>query len=98
MKKWFVASILVLSGINLAWADTAPAKAQTCVACHGPAGVSSYPEWPNLAGQKEQYLAKAIGEYKSGTRSDATMKAMVAALSDADVANLAAYFSGQACK
>ena len=51
------------------------------------------PNYPNLAGQKEQYLISSINSYRTGGRNDPTMKAMVAALNDDDVANIAAYFS-----
>jgi cytochrome c553 len=68
-------------------------KAAACVGCHGMKGISNAPNYPNLAGQKEKYLAIAINSYRSGSRNDPTMKAMVAALNDNDVTNLAAYFS-----
>ena len=71
------------------------AKAGACAGCHGANGVSAVPTYPNLAGQKETYLIKAIKDYKSGARADATMKAMVGGLSDADIANLAAFYSSQ---
>lgn len=70
------------------------AKAATCAACHGATGVSAVPTYPNLAGQKEAYLAKQLKDFKSGTRKDPTMNAMVAPLSDADMDNLAAYYAG----
>lgn len=73
-------------------------KTTTCVACHGKEGISIAPIYPNLACQKEQYLIKAIKAYKSGARNDPIMKPMVAALSDADVANVAAYYSTLNCK
>ena len=41
-------------------------KAATCVACHGPEGVAAAPQWPNLAGQHENYLLAALGQYKDG--------------------------------
>ena len=69
-------------------------KSKTCAGCHGAAGLSAVPNYPNLAGQKEAYLVKAITDFKSKTRVDATMNAMTAGLSDADIANLAAYYSG----
>ncbi|MCB1786840.1 MAG: cytochrome c [Gammaproteobacteria bacterium] len=69
------------------------AKAAMCVSCHGANGISVAPQYPNLAGQKEQYLQTAIGAYKSGTRAEPTMAAMVALLNEDDIANLAAYFS-----
>ena len=75
--------------------EAGKAKSATCVACHGPTGVSSNPLWPNLAGQHEQYLAKQIKAFRDGTRSDPLMAPMVAALTDEDIANLAAYFAAQ---
>lgn len=69
------------------------AKANTCIACHGATGISTQPIYPNLAGQKDAYLVKALKAYKSGERGDPTMKAMAAPLSDADIDNLAAHFS-----
>jgi len=68
-------------------------KAASCVGCHGPHGISSNPSFPNLAGQKQLYLSKQLKEFKNGTRIDATMKAMAAALSDADIADLSAYYA-----
>ena len=69
------------------------AKSATCAACHGADGHSVSPVWPNLAGQKEAYLAKQLKDFKAGTRKDPTMSPMAAPLSDDDIANLAAYFA-----
>jgi len=69
------------------------AKAATCGACHGAAGISAVPMYPNLAGQKEQYLVKQMKDFKSGARKDPVMGAMAMPLSDADIANLAAYYA-----
>jgi len=75
------------------------AKSTTCIACHGSAGISSNPIWPNLAGQKKQYLVQQIKAFKSGARKNASMAPMVQALSDTDIENLAAYYSSlKACK
>jgi len=74
------------------------AKAAICAGCHGPAGISGNPLWPNLAGQQEAYLAKAIKDYRDGARQDVNMSAIAKTLSDADVDNLAAYFAAQSCK
>jgi len=69
-------------------------KAQTvCAGCHGRDGISTNPIWPNLAGQKEQYLAKAITDYRDGNRSDPNMGAISQSLSDKEIEDLAAYFS-----
>ena len=70
------------------------AKAALCMACHGAEGVSTNDIWTNLAGQKRGYLVKQIKAFRDGDRVDPTMKPMVSGLSDADVDNLATYFSG----
>lgn len=69
------------------------AKSAVCAACHGANGISPSPLWPNLAGQKEAYLVKQIKAFKSGERKDPSMAPMVAALTDADIENLAAYYA-----
>ncbi|MCB1864460.1 MAG: cytochrome c [Chromatiales bacterium] len=99
-KQIVLAAVVALAAGNVTAGDAAAGKARAgaCAGCHGATGVSNVPMYPNLAGQKEAYLVKAIKAYKSGERGDPTMKAMVAALSDADVDNLAAFYAGQACK
>lgn len=67
--------------------------AQTCVACHGQNGISVNPTWPTLAGQHEDYLVKALNQYRDGTRKEAVMTQMAAPLTDADVDLLARYYS-----
>lgn len=69
------------------------AKSATCAGCHGGNGISMVPMYPNLAGQKEQYLVKQLKAFRDGTRTDPTMSAMAKPLSDADIDNLAAYFA-----
>jgi cytochrome c553 len=68
------------------------AKAVQCQACHGLDGIAKIPEAPNLAGQNEDYLVKALNDFKSGARQNEMMTLMVKPLSDADIANLAAYY------
>ena len=89
-------ALVVAAGSAAAAGDAAAGKAKSavCAGCHGPNGMSAIPNYPNLAGQKEVYLAKALNDFKSGARTDPTMKAMAAPLSDEDIANLAAYFAG----
>jgi cytochrome c553 len=78
--------------------EAGKAKSVVCAACHGSAGISPTPIWPNLAGQKEQYLATQLKAFKDGTRQNAQMAPMVAGLSDDDIANLAAYYAGLPCQ
>lgn len=70
-------------------------KAAVCAACHGEAGISSAPTWPNLAGQHRDYLEHSINAYRDKTRQDPVMQGQVGALTDQDVRELAAYFSAQ---
>lgn len=71
-------------------------KSATCVACHGEGGAKPIMGiYPILAGQHADYLAKAIGDYKTGVRKDPIMSGMAAPLSEQDIADLAAYFASQ---
>jgi len=73
----------------------APKAAQTCVACHGNDGIGILPEYPNLAGQHADYLQVALKAYRSGQRQNAVMAGMAAPLTDADIRELARYYSSQ---
>jgi cytochrome c553 len=75
--------------------EAGKAKAVLCAACHGATGNSMNPMWPNLAGQKEQYLAKQIKAFRDGTRTDVMMAPMVAGLTDDDIDDLAAFYAAQ---
>ncbi len=79
-------------------AEAGKTKSVTCAACHGGAGISPVGTFPNLAGQKEQYLVTQITAFKDGTRESAQMAPMVSGLSDEDIANLAAYYASLGCK
>ena len=99
MKSFFFAlmTTLIFASTSAIAGDAAAGKAKSamCASCHGPAGISLSPLWPNLAGQKEQYLIKQIKAFRDGSRQDPMMAPMVAALSDTDIENLAAYYSSQ---
>lgn len=72
-------------------------KAVVCAACHGSNGMSVMPAYPNLAGQQEAYLVSALRAYRSKDRNggmSAIMQMQATSLSDDDIDNLAAYFSG----
>lgn len=88
-------ALLGASATTLAAGDAAAGKtkAATCAACHGANGISATGMWPNLAGQKEAYLVKQLKDFRSGKRSDPVMNNFAKPLSDADIANLAAYYT-----
>ncbi|MBB5216020.1 c-type cytochrome [Parapusillimonas granuli] len=68
------------------------AKSMQCAVCHGAKGIATAPDAPNLAGQNEMYLVKALKDFKSKARENEVMNLMAAGLSDDDMANLAAYY------
>jgi len=90
-------AVALASAANVATAaDVAAgkAKAASCAGCHGANGISAVPTYPNLAGQKEAYLTKQMKAFKDGSRTDPTMNAMAKPLSDADIANISAFYAG----
>jgi len=99
MKKVIVTTVasllLVTANIGMAAGDAAAGKTKsaTCAGCHGAVGVSANPLWPNLAGQQSGYLVKQLKAFRDGGRADPMMAPMAKPLSDADIDNLAAYFS-----
>jgi cytochrome c553 len=66
-----------------------------CASCHGAEGKSAAGAWPKLAGQHSAYTIKQLKNYKDGTRANAIMAGMSAALTEQDMANIAAYLNKQ---
>lgn len=64
-----------------------------CQVCHGKDGIAKLAEAPNLAGQKEAYLAKSLHDYKSGARKHEQMTIIAATLSDDNIADVSAYYA-----
>lgn len=98
MKKVVLSAVAMMmagavTGAQAGDVAAGKAKSAMCAGCHGAAGVSAVPTYPNLAGQKDAYVAKQLKAFKDKTRTDATMNAMAAGLTDADIANLAAYYA-----
>jgi cytochrome c553 len=89
----FAAGGLMSQPILAADIAAGKSKSVTCAACHGNNGISMIPMYPNLAGQKEQYLVLQMKAFRDGERKNMVMTPMAAGLSDTDIANLSAYFS-----
>jgi cytochrome c553 len=68
-------------------------KAEACAACHGPEGNSTNPDVPSLAGQTPLYTYYQLLQFREGRRVDAQMSPFAAALSDADMQDIAAFFA-----
>lgn len=71
-------------------------KAAVCGACHGMTGTSASPEWPNLAGQHESYIAAQLANFKQGVRNNALMMPMAMGLTAEDMQDLGAHYAAQA--
>ncbi len=92
---------IILTGAALALAASATAgdvaagkkSAEACAACHGADGKGISDEFPNLAGQYEDYLRVALKQYRSGERANGVMGAFATNLTDEEIANLAAYYA-----
>ena len=78
-----------------AHAQTPPGrdKARLCVTCHGPVGISTLPNAPNLAGQPEIYLSEQLKNFRSGKRQQEVMSVIAKSLSDDDIRDLAAWYA-----
>ncbi|MDA9689667.1 cytochrome c [Betaproteobacteria bacterium] len=72
-------------------------KVSMCVGCHGiPNYKTAFPKTyrvPRIAGQKVDYLVSALKAYREGQRSHPSMKAVAGSMTDADIADIAAYYS-----
>jgi len=76
-------------------AEAGKEKAQVCVACHGPLGNSTNPDYPILAGQTQRYLYLQLKDFKEGRRSDPRMSPIAATLSREDMQDVAEFLSQQ---
>lgn len=110
--KFFSVVVSAMAGLLVAGAAAQAAetgnaeagmkKTALCSGCHGIPGYKTvFPavySVPKIGGQQAAYIAKALREYQAGNRSHPTMKAVAAGLSDQDIADLAAYYSGEPSK
>jgi cytochrome c553 len=89
------AAVALAAASFAASADVAAgrAKAQMCTPCHGANGLAVAPNTPHLAGQPEPYLVEQLKAYRSGKRAHEVMAVVAKPLTDADIADLAAWFA-----
>lgn len=81
---------------NAADAAKGEKLAQTCLGCHGAPGLRNPgPVYsiPMIGGQHAEYIVSSLQAYKDKTRGHKTMQAQASNLSDADMADIAAFFS-----
>jgi cytochrome c553 len=96
LLRWF--ALLVTFGSALpsaALADAAAGreKAQQCAVCHGLDGVAKTPDAANLAGESTYYLTRQLEAFRSGERQHEQMSIIAQSLSDADITDLADWYS-----
>jgi len=77
------------------WGPAFAADPNLCAACHGPNGNSDNPAVPSIAQQPAQFVSTALYQFREGNRKDPQMSPMAANLSNADMNELASYFSKQ---
>jgi cytochrome c553 len=77
------------------FAAAKPARLGLCAACHGETGMAQIPGAPNLAGQKLDYLREALKQYRDGRRNVPLMRAAIGPMSEADLDELARWYSAQ---
>ena len=69
-----------------------------CIGCHGIKGYqASFPEVykvPMISGQSAKYIVSALNAYKKGERKHPSMRGIAETLTDQNMADLAAYYSG----
>lgn len=91
-------------GLRAETGDPVAGKKKTtmCAGCHGIGGYkTAFPEVysvPKIGGQHAAYIVKALQAYKSGERAHPSMRAVVAGLTDKDMADLAAYYATDTVK
>ena len=92
MKCLALALFAACSG---ALAATPPgrAKSQPCMICHGQIGISITPDAPHLAGQPRIYLITQLKAFRSGKRTSPVMNIIAKPLKDADISDLAEWYS-----
>jgi cytochrome c553 len=104
MKKLTLACLIALAPLSNAAetsslvgdAEAGKQKSIVCSTCHGADGNTSLmPDYPKLGGQHAKYALSQLQQFKSGVRNNAIMAGQVGALSDQDMADLAAYYATQ---
>lgn len=96
LSRCLAAALLAWGAMATAQAAPAkPARLGLCAACHGETGMAQIPGAPNLAGQKLDYLREALRQYRDGRRNVPLMRAAIGPISDAELDELARWYSAQ---
>ncbi len=101
LQRMLIALLLGFATINLAQADDTARLATVCASCHGLRGEGNQALGaPRLAGQDAAYIARQLKNFKLGKRayspqdaSGIAMRSVAKGMDDADIQQLAAYYS-----
>jgi cytochrome c553 len=93
MRLALLLALITTSAAGAAEINQGRAKSLGCQACHGGNGIGTAPDIPNLAGQKAGYLKAQLVAFRAKDRKHDLMNAIAAQLADADIENLAAFWS-----
>jgi len=95
MKKVFITLSMFISIQGFA-DDLSPGQKKAdaaCALCHGPFGIATLPNAPNLAGQQAIYLNEQLKNYRSGKRQNEVMNLIAKNLTDIEITQLSAWYS-----
>jgi cytochrome c553 len=90
-----IAALILAAAPAVADTPEKPARLGLCAACHGSDGMATMAGAPNLAGQRLDYLRQALAQYRDGRRDVAVMRAATGPLSEAELEQLARWYSAQ---
>jgi cytochrome c553 len=103
--KQFFLLLIGMIGLSAPWMVMADGKVDLaraeeivsgrCFLCHGLEGESASPVFPRLAGQHSEYIAKQLGEFKSGKRKSDTMKPQAEDLTPDEMKSLGVFFEAK---
>jgi len=99
LRPILVAGALIAAGLLARSATAADAEAgkkkaaAQCAVCHGIDGIAKLPEAPHLAAEQATYIIKQLKAFKSGERKHEQMSIIAESLSDADMADIAAWYA-----
>lgn len=96
--RGLVVAVVLLATAAMAQAEGDPRAGRrlaggVCAACHGNDGIALLPEAPNLAGQNPAYVSQQLRHYRDGTRTHEQMTIVSRELTDAQIADLAAWYA-----
>ena len=92
LVAWTPATI---AGIRGGDAGRGKVLVETCAGCHGADGIGTAENFPNLAGQSADATYKQLADFRSGKRENPLMSPFAKGLSDAQIADISAYYAAQ---